>query len=326
MNYESTRSKVGAPRSWGAEVVLSPGAGKAPAENGGPESPPDYSKIRKLALTDGTQALIDANDYERCRQHTWTTCGGYVRHVNSGKSLHNFLLGPGSRSGKQVDHKNRNKKDCRRSNLRWATPTLNRANNPPRLSDRKGSAFKGVRRIKTRWMASIRSGGIRYRLGVFSTEVDAARAYDRKARELFGEFAWLNFPTPTMSVDWSIIPDDPFPQPMGRCVLCGKTYPKHRSDQRFCRPACAVCFRQHLLHPKMPFRWGSNYRPLSSRPHKIHKPKKPMTVVHCQTCLLPFQQTTSARQTTCSNYCRERWYNYGLRTMTYKANLNPKQA
>jgi len=37
-------------------------------------------------------------------------------------------------------------------------------------------------------------GGKRYNVGHFDTEIDAALAYDRKARELFGSYAYLNFP------------------------------------------------------------------------------------------------------------------------------------
>ena len=31
-------------------------------------------------------------------------------------------------------------------------------------------------------------------MGTFDDEIEAARAYDRKAIEVFGEYAWLNFP------------------------------------------------------------------------------------------------------------------------------------
>jgi hypothetical protein len=38
------------------------------------------------------------------------------------------------------------------------------------------------------------TGSIRAYLGPFDTEVEAAQARDCKARELHGEFAYLNFP------------------------------------------------------------------------------------------------------------------------------------
>jgi hypothetical protein len=45
-----------------------------------------------------------------------------------------------------------------------------------------------------KWKAGIRVGGRQTFIGLFDDEVEAARAYDRKAREMFGEFAYLNFP------------------------------------------------------------------------------------------------------------------------------------
>jgi hypothetical protein len=95
--------------------------------------------------------------------------------------------------GMVVDHINRNKRDNRRCNLRVCTQVENMRN---RCSTYGSSKFKGVswdaRRKK--WMAAIHINGTQIRIGFFADEVDAAKAYDRKARELFGEFAYLNFP------------------------------------------------------------------------------------------------------------------------------------
>ena len=56
-------------------------------------------------------------------------------------------------------------------------------------------AWLGVSlRANGRWVAQIGYQGRSISLGEFKREIDAARAYDRKKRELFGEFAKLNFP------------------------------------------------------------------------------------------------------------------------------------
>ncbi|KKM22422.1 hypothetical protein LCGC14_1625440, partial [marine sediment metagenome] len=44
------------------------------------------------------------------------------------------------------------------------------------------------------FQAKITRNAKNYFLGRFDNEIEAAKAYDAKARELFGEFALLNFP------------------------------------------------------------------------------------------------------------------------------------
>ena len=57
------------------------------------------------------------------------------------------------------------------------------------------SRFKGVCWHKKygKWQASITHNGRNIYLGLFTDEIDAAMAYDAKARELFGDFACCNF-------------------------------------------------------------------------------------------------------------------------------------
>jgi hypothetical protein len=64
---------------------------------------------------------------------------------------------------------------------------------------KKTSQYVGVclvkqKQLKKHWLASITHHGKLYRLGLFYTEEDAARAYDEKAVELYGDEARLNFP------------------------------------------------------------------------------------------------------------------------------------
>jgi hypothetical protein len=94
--------------------------------------------------------------------------------------------------GSVVDHANGNSLDNRRKNIRICTVGQNNCNS----GARRGSAsqYCGVGRCGNRWQARIIFEKTYHHLGVFKTEEEAARAYDRAARELHGEFAWQNFP------------------------------------------------------------------------------------------------------------------------------------
>ena len=160
---------------------------------------PQGEGVKTIPLGDGVYAYVDAADYEWLNQYQWRLCsGGYAgRHVNrNGKHLllfmHREIMTP--EEGKIVDHASGNKLDNTRANLRNITPQENQQNR--RKQRGSSSIYKGVTYCKAtgRWRARVDRGKERYYLGQFDTEVEAARAYDCKAVELFGEFARPNFP------------------------------------------------------------------------------------------------------------------------------------
>ena len=93
-----------------------------------------------------------------------------------------------------MDHQNRNRADNTRANLWVCTPKENGRNRGKRQV--ASSRFRGVNYDKRlgKWRAEIWFKGTHMHIGHFTDEIEAARAYDRKAVELFGEFARLNFP------------------------------------------------------------------------------------------------------------------------------------
>jgi len=110
---------------------------------------------------------------------------------NTKTSMHREIMN--APKGLDVDHIDGNGLNNRKSNLRLCTHAENVHNSRPM---RNGSSkYKGVCWHKTykKWYSSIGKTGKRFYLGRFDNEIDAALAYDKKAKELFGEFAYLNF-------------------------------------------------------------------------------------------------------------------------------------
>lgn len=159
---------------------------------------------KEIRLSQGFVALVDDEDYERLNQFKWFAHKSYntyyaQRHTGPRSNRHlvhmhrEVLPTP---TGFTPDHINWNGLDNRKDNLRPATGSQQQWNTRKQLS--KNSKYKGVTKAhKSKihpWVAVLVSKRKHYYLGCFATEEDAARAYDRAAREEFGEFAVLNFP------------------------------------------------------------------------------------------------------------------------------------
>jgi hypothetical protein len=163
--------------------------------------------FRKIYLTQGKYAIVDPERYEELAKYKWyaTRSEGKFyavrkirvkvngKYIQRGVRMHHEVLKPPY--GKFTDHINHNRLDNRIENLRIATPLQNSWN---MLKQNRNctSKYKGVIWVKgkKKWRAKLTFAGRPVFIGYFDDEKEAAKAYDAKARELFGEFAWLNFP------------------------------------------------------------------------------------------------------------------------------------
>ena len=135
--------------------------------------------------------MIDDEDYWKVLQYSWyVDWRGYACNRRIGY-MHHLVYGKKER----LDHKDGNKLNMQKSNLRPATQLQN-VRNQKKTTSPTSSRFKGVSRYKysktKHWIASITVNYKHIHIGVFETEEEAALAYNEKAVEYFGEFAKLN--------------------------------------------------------------------------------------------------------------------------------------
>jgi len=153
--------------------------------------------VKEIQLTQGKVALVDDEDYHWLAQHKWYArrdgqtfyslrkCGG--RTI----LMHRELLHVPD--GMEADHIDGDGLNNTKSNLRVATVAQNRHNARKYLVP-TSSKYKGASWNKKagKWRAYIWHSGKQIYLGFFEKEENAARAYNRNALLLFGEYAKLN--------------------------------------------------------------------------------------------------------------------------------------
>lgn len=159
--------------------------------------------IEHVLFNTGKIALFDEEDYKAlllkispgCRLYQSAT--GYVRagfKIDSNVlhiPVHRVILN--AKPHEIVDHINMNPLDNRRSNIRIGNKSTNSANRNAYSKLHSKILYKGVsyNGPKTRFVAKINNKYI----GTFDTQEEAAKAYDKEAVRIFGEFARTNFPS-----------------------------------------------------------------------------------------------------------------------------------
>lgn len=142
-----------------------------------------------LRAADGSvraYARVDAADFDALNRWRWhLTNKGYAarktRNRRAGTQtrhfMHRQLLGLAANDRREGDHKNGNRLDNRRSNLRISRDGYDNAQNR-RMSRRNSSGFRGVTwdKRKGRWMATAMVGRRRHFLGYHDTAEHAGAA------------------------------------------------------------------------------------------------------------------------------------------------------
>lgn len=152
-----------------------------------------------IPVPESEPTVVSPCDYAVAMSRRWRNRNGYiVANAWDARTKRSVLLQlhrvvTRAPRGVLVDHRWHNPLDNRREALRRATPSQNAANARKR---KRRNPYRGVTLHKAtgRWQSGAKKDDRFHHAGLFDDPVEAARAYDRLARMLWGQFALLNFP------------------------------------------------------------------------------------------------------------------------------------
>lgn len=149
--------------------------------------PPSKGCMNTIELEDsrGRKFIIDQDDFKRIKDITWCVVDNkknvlYVsghlskQHEYKSVKIHHFLIGTPI-NGLVVDHIDGNGLNNSKKNLRIVTQSENCRNRTKRYGISK---YLGVCRRGKKWASRIHINNKEKWLGVFKTEIEAAKAYN----------------------------------------------------------------------------------------------------------------------------------------------------
>lgn len=153
--------------------------------------------VRKIPFGHGFYTEVDDDTYEELSKFKWYGSkrnDGNIIPARKNKTLvfmHRQIIG--AKKGEIVDHIDRNTLNNQISNLRIVTTFQSSCNTKSRKNST--SKFKGVswNKRRNRWRVVIMKNQKQIYVGTFTDEVEAAKSYDVAAKNIFGEYAVLNF-------------------------------------------------------------------------------------------------------------------------------------
>lgn len=157
----------------------------------------------QVPLTQGYEATIDAEDWDKVKDHKWSLQRVKRKHgelfyaktakkkntIMAGTQMHRFIVC--CPEGMIIDHIDGNGLNNTRKNLRIVMPGENVRNS------KRGPAatgFIGVYKHKDRFRVQVVVDKKNYSCGLYDTAWEAAIARDRYAKELHGSIVRFNFP------------------------------------------------------------------------------------------------------------------------------------
>lgn len=141
----------------------------------------------------GKEFYFDLEDYDKIKDYCWLSSHDYICTSINGKiiPIYKIVLNIND-SSLLVDHRNHNKADNRKNNLRIVTYSQNNMNKSMQSNNTSGATGVVWYKTTNKWKAQIKINGKNIHLGYFVNFEDAVKARKKAEEKYFGEYSYDN--------------------------------------------------------------------------------------------------------------------------------------